>query len=252
MGEPHANRARNPNTSAETTAAFAAIARDAAASGTEIVPVTGAFGARLMLTAAEYEIGTHAALAALAEHAPDCDAAIVAAFGDFGAAAARDLFRIPVLSMAEAALKAAGLAGQPFAMITIAKSAVPRMWALAKAHGVAERLTDIHVLEPMADADAYARRTLEFCAKLAAGDAGELVVLSGPPLSALYPRLKGKTALPLIEGAAAAVRLLEAIVGLGLKPAARPEREPMIAPELSGIPEPLVEAIRRRSRRGLS
>ena len=44
-------------------------------------------GARLMLTAAEYEIGTHAALAAPAEHAPDCDAAIVAAFGDFGAAA---------------------------------------------------------------------------------------------------------------------------------------------------------------------
>ncbi len=242
----------NPNTSAETTAAFAAIARSAAAPGTEIVPLTGAFGARLMLTAAEYEIGTHAALAALAEHAPDCDAAIVAAFGDFGVAAARDLFRIPVLSMAEAALKAASLAGQPFAMITIAHSAVPRMWALARAHGVAERLTDIHVLEPMADADAYAARTLEFCAQLAAGDAGELVVLSGPPLSALYPRLRGKSALPLIEGAAAAVRLLEALVGLGVKPVARPERAPTIAPELSGIPEALADAIRRRSRRGLS
>jgi Asp/Glu/hydantoin racemase len=242
----------NPNTSADTTAAFAAIARAAASPGTEIVPVTGAFGARLMLTAAEYEIGTHAALAALAEHAPDCDAAIVAAFGDFGVAAARDLFRIPVLSMAEAALKAAGLAGQPFAMITIARSAVPRMRELAKAHGVAERLTDIHVLEPMADAEAYAQRTIEFCAKLAAEDAGEFVVLSGPPLSALYPRLRGKTALPLIEGAAAAVRLLEAVVGLGAKPVARPERAPMIAPELSGIPDALVEAIRRRSRRGLS
>jgi allantoin racemase len=205
-----------------------------------------------MMTPAEQEIGAHAALAALAERAPDCDAAIIAAFGDMAVAAARDLFRIPVLSMAEAALKAAGLAGQPFAMITIAKSAVPRMWSLARAHGVAERLTDIHVLEPMADADAYARRTIELCAKLAAGDAGELVVLSGPPLSALYPRLNGKTALPLIEGAAAAVRLLEAIVGLGVTPAARPEREPLIAPELSGIPEPLAEAIRRRSRRGLS
>lgn len=238
----------NPNTSAESTAAFAAIARAAAAPGTEIVPLTGTFGARLMMTPAEQEIGAHAALAALAEHAPTCDAAIIAAFGDMGVAAARDLFRIPVLSMAEAALKAAGLAGQPFAMITIAKSAVPRMWSLARAHGVAERLTDIHVLEPIADAEAYARRTIEFCAKLAAGDAGELVVLSGPPLSALYPRLKGKTALPLIEGAAAAVRLLEAIVGLGVKSVARANREPMIAPELSGIPEALAEAIRRRGR----
>jgi Asp/Glu/hydantoin racemase len=242
----------NPNTSPESTAAFAAIARAAAAPGTEIVPLTGAFGARLMMTPAEQEIGAHAALAALAEHASTCDAAIIAAFGDMGVAAARDLFRIPVLSMAEAALKAAGLAGQPFAMITIARSAVPRMWSLARTHGVAERLTDIHVLEPIPDSEAYARRTIEFCAQLAAGDAGELVVLSGPPLSALYPRLKGKTALPLIEGAAAAVRLLEAIVGLGVKPIARAEREPMIAPELSGLPEPLIEAIRRRSRRGLS
>lgn len=66
------------------------------------------------------------------------------------------------------------------------------------------------------------------------------------------PRLKGKTALPLIEGAPAAGRLLEAVVGLRVKPVARPERAPKIAPELSGIPEALVEAIRRRSRRGLS
>jgi allantoin racemase len=37
----------NPNTSAESTASFAAIARAAASPGTEIVPLTGAFGARL-------------------------------------------------------------------------------------------------------------------------------------------------------------------------------------------------------------
>lgn len=79
--------------------------------------MTGAFGARLMLSAAEYEIGTHAALAALVQHAPGCDAAIV---------------------------------------------------------------------------------------------------------------------------------------GHGVKPVARPETEPMIAPELGGISAPLAEAIRRRSRRGLS
>lgn len=107
------------------------------------------------------------------------------------------------------------------------------------------------MLEPIADPGAYTAKAIEFCAKLAADDAGELVVLSGPPLSALYPRLAGKTALPVIEGAAAAVRLLEAIVGLGVKPVARPEREPMIKPELAGIPPALAEAIRRRSRRGL-
>jgi hypothetical protein len=39
--------------------------------------------------------------------------------------------------------------------------------------------------------------------------------------------------------------LLELSSGLGVKP-----REPMIAPDLSGIPPALIEAIRRRSRRG--
>jgi allantoin racemase len=43
----------NPNTSADSTAAFVSLARGAASPGTEIVGATGRFGAKLMRNPAE-------------------------------------------------------------------------------------------------------------------------------------------------------------------------------------------------------
>ncbi|MCB1719144.1 MAG: Asp/Glu racemase, partial [Candidatus Competibacteraceae bacterium] len=64
----------NSNTSDFVTDKVCQEARRAASPGTEIVPVTGTFGARVIGTRSENAIAQHATLALVAEHAADCDA----------------------------------------------------------------------------------------------------------------------------------------------------------------------------------
>ena len=61
--------------------------------------------------------------------APPVDAAIIAAFGDPGLAAARELFDFPVVGMAEAAILTAVQLGGRFAIVTFTPAMTP--WYLA-------------------------------------------------------------------------------------------------------------------------
>src|SRR6185312_13172181 len=93
----------NPNTTVAITERIAAVARAAAGPGTDIVAVTGAVGVPYIATRAEAAVAGRTTLELMAEHAPGCDAAIVAAFGDPGVGGARELLDIPVIGLAEAA-----------------------------------------------------------------------------------------------------------------------------------------------------
>ena len=92
----------NPNTSESSTEAFVELAEAAASPGTTITGATGPFGVDLMRRPAELAIGVHAMLEAVAARIDDHDAVIIAAFGDYGAEAAADLFRKPVMTIAAA------------------------------------------------------------------------------------------------------------------------------------------------------
>ena len=60
----------NSNTSDVVTGKVAAAARAAASPGTEIVAVTGTFGARVIGTRSEHAIAEHSTIALVAKHAP--------------------------------------------------------------------------------------------------------------------------------------------------------------------------------------
>ena len=102
----------NPNTTPAITARLATAAIQAAAVGTIIGTATAARGVPYIATRAEAQIGGAVALEMLAEYHRDYDAAIIAAFGDPGLFAARELFDIPVVGMAEAAMLTACMAGR--------------------------------------------------------------------------------------------------------------------------------------------
>jgi allantoin racemase len=80
----------NPNITIAVTDLMAVEARRVAAPATQIVAATAAFGTLYIENRAEAAIAGHAVLDALAEHSGDCDAAIVAAFGDPGLAGAKE------------------------------------------------------------------------------------------------------------------------------------------------------------------
>lgn len=94
----------NPNTSESLTTRLVDATAQVVAPGTEIVPATAPRGVPYISTRAEAQIGGAIALEMLAERAGRYDAAVIAAFGDPGLFAARELFEVPVVGMAEAAM----------------------------------------------------------------------------------------------------------------------------------------------------
>ena len=115
----------NPNTTKGVTDLMMAAGREVASPGTELIPQTAQRGLPYIATRAEAQIGGTIALEMLAERHHEVDAAIIAAFGDPGLFGARELFDIPVVGLAEAAMLTACMLGRRFAIVTFARALGP-------------------------------------------------------------------------------------------------------------------------------
>jgi hypothetical protein len=122
-------------------------ARPAAAPGTELVALTAPRGFPYIATRAEAQIGGAIAIEMLAEHQAGFDAAIIAAFGDPGLLGARELFDLPVVGMAEAAMLTACMLGKRFAIVTFAQDLGPWYQECVESHGLTGRLAGIRMLD---------------------------------------------------------------------------------------------------------
>ena len=89
----------NPNVTDAITETMAAAARRAARPATELVFAKARFGTLYVENRIEAAIAGHAVLEILAENHAGCDAAIVAAFGDPGVYAAKEMMDIPVVGV---------------------------------------------------------------------------------------------------------------------------------------------------------
>ena len=233
----------NPNTSQAVTDRIAAVARAAASPGTTIQAVTAAVGAPYIATRAEAVIGAHAVLELFAEHAGDADAAVVAAFGDPGLGAARELLTIPVVGMAEAAMLTACMLGRRFAIITFSPTLGPWYQEIVDYNGLTSRCSGVHCLdEAFADvvhvAEEKSAQLAALCAAAVAAGA-EVCILGGAPLAGLAAGIAQQVAVPLVDGVAAAVRQAETLAALRpRKPVAGSFRRPD-AKAMTGLPAPL-------------
>ncbi|HEY8287650.1 MAG TPA: aspartate/glutamate racemase family protein [Acetobacteraceae bacterium] len=234
----------NPNVTAVMTEQMAAEARRFASAGTEIAPVTAAFGTEYIANRAEAAIAGHAVLDALAKHAAGCDAAIISAFGDPGLAAAREFADIPILGIAESAMLTAWMLGRRYAIVCL----TPRLrrWYIecAQEHGLDGRLVAVRALDtPIPDItqakDQFRDRLLDECRQAIEEDEAEVIIFGGGPIAGLAREVAADIPVPSLDGVSCAVRLAEALVGLNPRPPtrgsfARPEPKPAkgLAPAL--------------------
>ena len=137
----------NPNTTEAVTDRLLAVGKTAMAAGTDLIPLTAPRGVPYIATRAEAQIGGAIALEMLAEHHTTVDAAVIAAFGDPGLMGARELFDIPVVGMAEAAMLAACMAGRRFAIVTFATALGPWFQECVEMHGMTARCAGIRMLD---------------------------------------------------------------------------------------------------------
>ena len=184
----------NPNTSESMTVRLADAARAAAAPDIEIVTATAPRGFPYIASRAEAQVAGAIALEMIAERIDAVDAVIVAAFGDPGVKAARELFDVPVVGMAEAATVAACLIGERFAVVTF--TPLMSRWYLdcIRATGLEARCTGV-VAPPRRELDvdvAAETMTGELVAltrRAMVDDGADVVILGGAPLAGLAPRI---------------------------------------------------------------
>lgn len=214
----------NPNTSTAITDRLMAAARPAAAAGTELQALTAPRGFPYIATRAEAQIAGAIALEMLAEHADGCDAAIIAAFGDPGLAAAREMFDMPVVGMAEAAMLTACMLGRRFAIVTFAQALGPWYADCVASHGLTGRLAGIRMLDgafaSVADVQGEKEALLvELANRAVVEDEADVVILAGAPLAGLADKVRDRIPVPVVDQMAAAVKQAEALVTLGVRKA---------------------------------
>ncbi|WP_270934286.1 aspartate/glutamate racemase family protein [Falsiroseomonas oryzae] len=210
----------NPNTTPQVTELCANAARAVASPGTEIVPLTGRFGARIINSRAENAIAAHAMLDLLAENAKGADAVLLAVSYDTALLAAREVLDVPVVGMTEASMHAACLLGTRFGLVTFGTPFIYH--ELVAQQGLTGRLAGIRAITANA-VDAYSNPAMvdqlvaEAATAVATEAGAEVVVLCGAAMAGMPARIAARVPVPVIDGIAAGVGMCEMLVRL--KPA---------------------------------
>lgn len=235
----------NANTSASITERVAGAARAAASPGTEIVPVTGTFGARVISTRSEGAIAMHSALDLAAKHAGGCDAVVIAVSLDTGLAALRELLPIPVVGMTEAACLVACTQGTRFGVVTLGTRTIPLYEELVVGYGLERRLAGVramdigtHEYDQMERID---RGVAELAEELVAKNGAESIVLAGAAIAGRDAALAATLGVPVLDATRCAVHFAELLVRLA---PAKPTRGSYARPgarELINVDTQLIE-----------
>ena len=179
-----------------------------------LVGITAAFGESYIASEASYVVGAHAVLDAwqrhVAEHGQPA-AVLVACFGDPGVWALRELAGVPVIGLAEAAMREAAVHG-PFSIVTGGAAWGPMLQRLARALGIAD-MRAVNTVELTGDqlaADPAQGAALLQRAADRADSAGGLraVVLGGAALGGFTAQLRAPDGCVLVDSIEAGLRWL--------------------------------------------
>lgn len=233
----------NPNMTEVVTDRLVAATSQALSPGTSIIPATAQRGFPYISCKAEAQVAGAIVLEMLAERQGSYDAAIIAAFGDPGLFAARELFDQPVIGMSEAAMLTACMLGKRFGIVSFAAQMEAWYAECVEAHGLQGRCAGIFCLnESFGSIAKVAEEKSDALVKLA-GEAvaagSDVVILAGAPLAGLAKDVAHRIAVPVIDQAQAALRQAETLARLGPRKAeaGRFRRPP--AKESAGLPAAL-------------
>jgi allantoin racemase len=203
------------------TITIEAAARSAASVNTEIKALTSGFGPASIEGYFDEAFSVPGLIAAMKD-AGHYDAAIIACFDDTGLDAARCLTTSPVVGIGEAAFHMASLVAGQFSVITTLQRSVPaikhnllKYGLLSRCSGV--RASDIAVLDLEKPGSASRVRISEEVGRAIQQDGAEAIVLGCAGMADYAKALSHEHGIPVLDGVTCAVRLAEALVGLGLK-----------------------------------
>lgn len=209
----------NPNISDSVSELIRSEAERSASPGTHIEVLTAPFGVAYIETRFEALIGGYAAAQMAAEHYAQFDAVVVAAFGDPGLMALREVLPVPVIGLTDAALASACLLGQRITIIAISQRIQAWYREVVESYGLGTRLASIRALDqPLtrigAVQDEHAQALQALAERAVDEDGADVIVLAGAPLAGLARLLKNRLPVPVVDGVSSAVRQAETLVAL--------------------------------------
>ncbi|MFJ3493997.1 aspartate/glutamate racemase family protein [Streptomyces sp. NPDC086091] len=211
----------NCNTTQEMTAEIVRGARTAAGPGTTVTGLTPAWGP----ASAEGWLDSYLSAAAVLDtlrtyDGPPYDAVVLAGFGEHGREGVRELVDVPVVDITEAAAHLACLLGRRYGVVTTLERSRGQIEDSLELAGVARNCaavvgTGLGVLDL---GDTERTESAFLTAAERAREAGaEVLVLGCAGMTGLQRTVAEKLGLPVVDGVAAAVKLAEALVDLGLR-----------------------------------
>jgi allantoin racemase len=212
----------NPNSTRSMTDKIGACARSVASPGTEIVATNPASAPASI----EGQYDEAMSLAGLLEEVrkgeqAGADGFVIACFDDVGLGACREIATGPVLGICEAAMHAASMIATGFSVVTTLDRSVPLIEDLALRYGMERRCrrvraADIPVLALEEPGSNARQKLLDEVTRAIREDRCEAVILGCAGMADLTAWLTKETGVPVIDGVAVAVRMVEALVGAGL------------------------------------
>ncbi|WGI25200.1 aspartate/glutamate racemase family protein [Halomonas alkaliantarctica] len=211
----------NGNTSNTVTQKLLAEAERYAGANVQISAVTARFGADLVSNRASNVIAGHAVLDAVAHHQDPYDAVLVAISLDTAVEALREVLSVPVVGMTEAACWQACLVGNRFGVVMPDRNTLPLYRERILNYGLRERLAGLRAIEATVQTHHAAPAGSEAALRaaimdLVVNEGSEAVVLAGASMTGLQRRLQPLVPVPLLDGIASGVILLEGLIRLNL------------------------------------
>lgn len=224
----------NPNTTQAMTDEIGHVARMAAAPGTEIDCVQPPAGPRSIEGFADETLAGYHLLDLVASTRGRYDAYVVACFGDPALAACREVSAVPVVGIAEASFHMASLLAYKWSIVTVLPRVKPLLEELVHRNGMemrcaSIRCTPLTVLEIEEDIERTKRMMVDEARDAIANDGAEAILLGCAGLGPLDRWMSEQLGVPVLDGVACAVKLVEALHGYGVttsKVAAYKDPEP--------------------------
>ncbi|MER5391918.1 aspartate/glutamate racemase family protein [Saccharopolyspora sp. NPDC002686] len=208
----------NPNISTDVSELIEAESRRNLHPGTELTVVTARAGMQYIETRLESLIAAPAVAQAISEHR-GADAVVVAAFGDPGLPALKELVDVPVVGITEAALAAASLLGKRFSIIAISGRITAWYRECVDLHGYLPRLASIRSLQDPLEAigtvqDDFRTQLVELANRAVRHDGADVIILAGAPLAGLAREVVDEIPVPVVDGIAAGVNFAQSLVAM--------------------------------------
>lgn len=211
----------NVNTTESMTEGIGQQARRVASPGTEIVALTPRVGAESVEGNFESYLAAVAVMDRVVNYPEPFDAVVQAGYGEHGREGLQEILDVPVVDITEAAASTAMYLGHKYSVVTTLDRAVPLIEDRLKLAGLYDRCASVRssglaVLELEEDATRTASVIADEAVRAVKEDFAEVICLGCGGMAGLEEEVRARTGAPVVDGVAAAVKVAESLVNLGL------------------------------------